>query len=210
MNRALIVLFSAVLLSACETNPPRASYPEYPAPPPASVPRAAPTQPVTVRTTQFTQHSGTAPKATADLYMDRQESDLRRDLRGSGFLVARQGNNLVLNMKSDVLFEPNSTTLSPEGEQFLALLGGTLRYYNLTTIEVDGYTDTSGPADKNMAISQNRADAVAKAIESGGVDARRIRAQGFGETGLKIPTGDNVNEPRNRRIEIHISPAGLG
>jgi len=209
MKRVLPFILPALVLAACETHPSREYFPE-PAPPPANVPRAAPTQPVTVRTTQFTQHSGTAPKATADLYMDRQESDLRRDLRGSGFLVARQGNNLVLNMRSDVLFEPNSTTLSPEGEKFLNLLGGTLRYYNLTTVEVDGYTDTSGPTDKNLAISQRRAEAVARAIESGGVDAKRIKAQGFGETGLKIPTGDNVNEPRNRRIEIRIVPAGLG
>ncbi len=210
MKRVLILLFPAMLLSACETHPQRASYPEYPSASASNVPRPAPTTPVTVAPTHFAPHTGTAPRATADLYMDRQEADLRRDLRGSGFLVARQGNNLVLNMRSDVLFQPNSTTLSPEGERFLNLLGGTLHYYNLTAIEVDGYTDTSGPNERNLTISQKRAEAVAGAIETGGVDPKRIKTQGFGETNLKIPTGDNVNEPRNRRIEIHIIPSGLG
>ena len=34
----------------------------------------------------------------------------------------------------------------------------------------------------------------------------RLSAEGFGENGLRIRTGDSVAEPRNRRIEIRISP----
>jgi len=37
-------------------------------------------------------------------YMDRQQADLRRDLAGSGVDVQRQGDNIVLNMPSDVTF----------------------------------------------------------------------------------------------------------
>ena len=210
MKRALALLFPALLLSACETQPPREYYPEYPPPPPSNVPRAAPTHPVTVTTIKPDTRGGTAPKAVADVYMDRQEGDLRRDLRGSGFLVARRGNDIVLNLQSDRLFVPNSVSLSPDGQQMLAALGSTLRYYDQTSIEVDGYTDTSGAPDKNMQVSQKRAAAVAAALEAGGVRPSRIKAQGFGETVLKIPTGDGVNEPRNRRIEIHIAPNGLG
>ena len=39
-----------------------------------------------------------------------------------------------------------------------------------------------------------------------GVASSRIRWQGFGETQLKVATGDNVNEPANRRVEIKIVP----
>jgi hypothetical protein len=36
--------------------------------------------------------------------------------------------------------------------------------------------------------------------------ASRIRWQGFGETQLKVQTGDGVNEPLNRRVEIKVVP----
>ena len=39
-----------------------------------------------------------------------------------------------------------------------------------------------------------------------GVASGRIRWQGFGETQLKVATGDGVNEALNRRVEIKIVP----
>lgn len=213
MKRALAFVLPALLLAACESHPPRNyyDYPPAPPPPPSGTPYSAPTQRVDVRpSSPMPMRSGNAPRATADLYMDRQEADLRKALRGSGFLVARQGDNLSLNLKSDVLFAPNSTTLTAGATEFLTELANTLNYYNRTAVEVDGYTDTSGAPDKNMSVSQRRADAVASVLRSAGVSGSRIRTRGFGETNLKIPTGDNVNESRNRRVEIHITPAGTG
>jgi outer membrane protein OmpA-like peptidoglycan-associated protein len=215
MKRAIALILPALLLAACETShPPRQYYGDYPPayPPPLyNAPRSVPTQPVNVApSSPMPMRTGNAPRAVADIYMDRQEADLRKALKGSGFLVARQGDNLSLNLKSDVLFAPNSTTLTPEAAQFLTMLANTLNYYNHTSIEVDGYTDTTGAPDKNMTVSQHRADAVSRVLQSGGVDSKRIRSQGFGENSLKIPTGDNVNESRNRRVEIHIVPNATG
>jgi len=61
-----------------------------------------------------------------------------------------------------------------------------------------------------LDISQRRAKAVAGALASYGVPGNRIAAQGFGETNPRIKTGENVNEPRNRRIEIHITATPVG
>jgi outer membrane protein OmpA-like peptidoglycan-associated protein len=47
---------------------------------------------------------------------------------------------------------------------------------------------------------------VANYLISRGVSSARIRWMGFGETNLKVQTGDNVNEPMNRRVEIKIIP----
>ena len=47
---------------------------------------------------------------------------------------------------------------------------------------------------------------MANYLISRGVAASRIRWQGFGETQLKVQTGDGVNEPLNRRVEIKIVP----
>ena len=83
----------------------------------------------------------------------------------------------------------------------LAGVAEVLRHYDKTLINVDGYTDTTGSDQYNLDLSQRRAEAVADILVGGGVAQDRISpAKGFGETHLKVPTGDNVNEPRNRRV----------
>lgn len=143
---------------------------------------------------------------TVGNYMDDQEKDLRAKLRGSGVTISRTGDNLVLNIRSDSLFSGKSMTLSGEGEQIVRSVADDVRRFDSTTLAVNGFTDTTGTADRNMKVSQQRAEAVDKALVDEGVDSHRIAAKGFGGDYLKVPTGPNVNEPRNRRIEIDIAP----
>jgi hypothetical protein len=65
-----------------------------------------------------------------------------------------------------------------------------------------GHTDTSGPADYNMALSLRRATAVKNALVQQGVTPGSIDTVGKGETQLLVQTGDGVREPQNRRVEI--------
>jgi outer membrane protein OmpA-like peptidoglycan-associated protein len=139
-------------------------------------------------------------------YMDGEEQDLRIALRDSGAGVARPGDTIVLYLRDDLLFAGNSFTLSPRAEQILSAIAEVAAKYDSTLVAINGYTDTTGTSDSNMRLSQERADAVAHALSTLGIDARRILARGFGSTHLKVPTGANVGEPRNRRIEIVITP----
>jgi outer membrane protein OmpA-like peptidoglycan-associated protein len=202
MRKLILLVASVSFLAGCETDhslPPQV----LEQPPPAKTV----TSPRTRTGPQIPLGKpGNAALAKADIYMDRQEIDLRRGLRNSGILVARQGDTLVLVMKSDVLFGTNSTSVSRDSAILLRGIANVIRYYDRTSVEVDGFTDTPGAPDKNMALSQRRADVVARALTDGGVNAKRVTAKGFGETRLKIPTGDNANEPRNRRVEIRITP----
>jgi hypothetical protein len=65
-----------------------------------------------------------------------------------------------------------------------------------------GHTDTSGPANYNMALSLRRANAVRDAMVREGVPGNQIQVVGKGEEGLLVPTPDGVREPQNRRVEI--------
>jgi outer membrane protein OmpA-like peptidoglycan-associated protein len=141
-----------------------------------------------------------------DDYMDRQEDDLRRRLRGSGVRVARIGNDIVVEMRNDVLFARNSSDLSPAALGTVDVVAGVLRRYDRTLVEVNGYTDTTGTPEYNGRLSQHRAEAVANVLVDDGVNPARISPRGFGETHLLIPTGDNVDEPRNRRVQIRVVP----
>ena len=71
-----------------------------------------------------------------------------------------------------------------------------------TRITAIGHTDTSGPADYNMALSLRRANVVKAALSREGVAETSIVTIGRGEDGLLVQTGDGVREPQNRRAEI--------
>jgi outer membrane protein OmpA-like peptidoglycan-associated protein len=139
-------------------------------------------------------------------YMDNQEGETRAALHGTGIIVARTGNDLLLNIRSDSLFEPESLSLSPHGAELLAHLATVIRKFDSTLIVANGFTDTTGSRAQNLTVSQKRADAVIKQLADDGVEQKRLAAKGFGDEILKIPTGPNVSEARNRRIEIRITP----
>ena len=82
--------------------------------------------------------------------------------------------------------------------------------YPNSLIDVYGHTDTTGSTQSNQTLSENRAQAVANYLISRGVASSRIRWQGFGETQLRVQTGDGVNEPLNRRVEIKVDPVHRG
>ena len=74
----------------------------------------------------------------------------------------------------------------------------------VTRIEVNGYTDTSGKPSYNQELSVRRAQAVASELVRDGVPKSVIGIQGFGDTHLLVSTGPGVREPQNRRVEIVI------
>ena len=205
MRKTVVLLLCslALILAGCESNRPPPPQ-DWSAPPPPQVtkpPKRTPAKPQ-----MPPGKPGNAELAKADVYMDKQEIDLRRGLRNRGVLVARQGDTLIIILKSDVVFGPNSTQINDDSAVTLRGIANVIRYYDHTTVEVDGFSDTIGDPAKNMTLSQKRADSVLRALTSGGVNAKRVTAKGFGETRLKIPTGDNKAEPRNRRVEIRLSP----
>jgi outer membrane protein OmpA-like peptidoglycan-associated protein len=71
-----------------------------------------------------------------------------------------------------------------------------------TRIDVNGYTDTSGTHAYNQGLSMRRAQTVAAELVRNGVAKTDIAITALGETHPLVPTGPNVREPQNRRVEI--------
>lgn len=67
---------------------------------------------------------------------------------------------------------------------------------------VIGHTDRVGTLEANDALSLRRAEAVRALIIERGFEAARVRAVGRGERQPLVATDDEVDEPRNRRVEI--------
>lgn len=72
------------------------------------------------------------------------------------------------------------------------------------TLFIAGHTDTVGDASYNMRLSRQRAQSIAKWFRQRGLKIP-ISFAGFGESALLIKTADEVDEPRNRRVDYILS-----
>ncbi len=102
-----------------------------------------------------------------------------------------------------ILFAFDKAELTPESKQqlsgLIAQAGSRTRY----VVEVRGFTDTTGAADYNLRLSQRRADAVVRELNSGlNVPLRAIHQIGLGQD---APMADNKTKDgrkQNRRVEV--------
>ena len=101
-----------------------------------------------------------------------------------------------------VFFDWNKSVLTSRAQQIVGEAAGNAAKGKATQIAVNGYTDTSGTARYNEGLSMRRAQAVAAELVRDGVPKTALVIKGFGETHLMVPTGPNVREPQNRRVEI--------
>lgn len=102
------------------------------------------------------------------------------------------------------LFPTGSAVLSSAGQTRLAEVVGELT--SSGQIEIHGYTDGQGDTRTNLALSQQRAEAVKTWLVGHGVDATRIVTQGHGEEGAV----DNVDDPFKRRVALVYSTEQAG
>jgi outer membrane protein OmpA-like peptidoglycan-associated protein len=143
-------------------------------------------------------------------YMDRQEDELRRQMKDSGVTVTRKGDDIILNMPGNVTFRTDSSDLN---SQFFKVLDGVAlvaKKYDKTIIEVAGHTDNTGSAGYNKQLSQRRATAVAQYLMGKGVLDTRIMTAAGGE---EYPVATNSTEQgrqANRRVEITLAPLTAG
>lgn len=140
-------------------------------------------------------------------YMDQQDAELRQQLQSTGVSVTRGPNNeIILNMPSDITFDLNQSDVKAAFYPVLNSVAKVLKHFDKTVVSVDGYTDTSGSADYNMQLSNQRAQSVAGYLQGQGVQPQRFSIRGWGETNLAVPTGDGVKNAANRRVTITLTP----
>jgi len=101
-----------------------------------------------------------------------------------------------------VFFDFDKYDLTPEAQRVVAEAAAAYESDGMARVTVTGHTDTVGSAEYNQALSERRANAVAKELVANGVPADAIVTIGEGETNPLVPTGDGVAEPQNRRVEI--------
>lgn len=110
----------------------------------------------------------------------------------------------VLERSYLVFFDWDQATLTARARMIIAEAAQDASRARDTSLTVNGYTDTSGTARYNLALSVRRARAVEVELVRDGVPSDEITIHGFGDTNLLVPTQPGVREPQNRRVEIFV------
>jgi outer membrane protein OmpA-like peptidoglycan-associated protein len=114
----------------------------------------------------------------------------------------------VITIPGSVMFATGKTDLLPGAQSSLDKVADVLKDQKGSQISVNGYTDSTGTEEKNLQLSQDRADHVRDYLVSQGVPAESVKAQGFGPS---QPIADNTTtagRAMNRRVEIVVQNQG--
>ncbi len=101
-----------------------------------------------------------------------------------------------------IYFAFDKADLNPKAETTLNSIIADIKGRELGGITVGGHTDTAGPPDYNMKLSQRRANTVAAELVKAGIPAHIVTTEAFGETQLAVQTPDNTPDQANRRATI--------
>lgn len=149
---------------------------------------------------------GAVAGAGVGYYMDEQERKLRQQTAGTGINIIRDGDNLVLDMPSEITFGIDSANIDPSFRSTLDQVASTLIQYEKTYVDVLGHTDSTGSDAYNQALSERRASSVADYLSSRGVQSARLATRGYGESQPKASNLDAAGRSANRRVEIRLVP----
>jgi outer membrane protein OmpA-like peptidoglycan-associated protein len=101
-----------------------------------------------------------------------------------------------------ILFDLDSATLRPESKPVLDEVAASLEAQPDWRLTIEGHTDSTGNAEHNQVLSQQRADAVKAYLVAAGFDGSRLQTAGLGAS---QPVADNATElgrSQNRRVEL--------
>jgi outer membrane protein OmpA-like peptidoglycan-associated protein len=112
----------------------------------------------------------------------------------------------VMIFPEAALFEFGKAGLKPEGKEKINEYRqhATEALSSAEHVKITGYTDNVGAAERNVALSQQRAEAVRDHLVSLGADPNKFQVQG---AGAATPIGDNTTEEgraQNRRVEVAV------
>jgi outer membrane protein OmpA-like peptidoglycan-associated protein len=99
-------------------------------------------------------------------------------------------------------FLNNSTELTAESKACIPEVLTLFNKRKFYEISIIGHTDTTGSDEYNMGLSFARAKAVRDILLSRSIRSDQLELRYHGKRDPLVPTGDNVIEPRNRRVEI--------
>ncbi|MGK2953670.1 MAG: TolC family outer membrane protein [Thiobacillus sp.] len=129
---------------------------------------------------------------------DTSKEELERDFGAA--IAARP----ALPEQFLLYFVRGKAELTAESKALLPVIVERARARNSKDMSVIGHTDTVDKTDYNQDLGQKRADAMTKHLRELGLTNVTFVVESHGEQNLLVPTPDETDEPRNRRVEITV------
>jgi outer membrane protein OmpA-like peptidoglycan-associated protein len=131
-----------------------------------------------------------------------EQKDVERKFAGALAATAQRPQRFLLQ------FESGGATLTPASQALLPKVLEEVRNRPAPDISVIGHTDTVGAPEGNVALGLTRAQFVAGLVQAdlnkANLQAVAIDVTSHGESNLLVRTADEVDEPRNRRVEVTV------
>ncbi|TAM79133.1 MAG: hypothetical protein EPN47_19180 [Acidobacteria bacterium] len=153
-----------------------------------------------------------AEKANQAAGQADQRAQQARQVADQGVSEANKAQEMVNNFdnyhadqRATILFGLNKATLTKDDTERLDQLAqavSTLKHY---VIQIQGYTDHTGPKEYNLQLSQKRADTVIRYLTTNGkVPLVRIYSMGYGESDPAAPNSTRKGRELNRRVDLTV------
>lgn len=115
-----------------------------------------------------------------------------------------QPREVIHEIDQTVMFGFDSATIQSRAEPELMRIARLINEdTTLRRVEVAGHTDSTGPREYNVKLSERRAQAVRDFLVSrGGVDSRLLTVKGYGPDRPKVSNDTLENRKKNRRVEL--------
>jgi outer membrane protein OmpA-like peptidoglycan-associated protein len=133
--------------------------------------------------------------------MDKQARALEQNIPGA--VVRRVGEGIEITFASGLMFDFNSDQMRSVARHNLDELARSIDRYPDTDLLIAGHTDAIGTDSYNQGLSERRADAAARYLESQGVRTR-IQTRGLGEREPVATNDTDAGRQLNRRVEVAI------
>ena len=118
-----------------------------------------------------------------------------------------QAIEILKDLAKSIQFETGKDVIKSDSFDELDQVAGVMNEFPEAKFAIEGHTDNVGNPVTNKALSQKRANAVVKYISSKGVNAKRLKAVGYGSAKPKANNKTKEGQAENRRVEITLEKA---
>lgn len=156
--------------------------------------------------TALTVMSAESSDLSNQIALDEKIKEVREQFNENEAEVLRDGDKLLIRLKG-LKFPSGQADLTAASYSLMSKVQQTIKTLGNTSIEVEGHTDSTGPDDVNLRLSEERAASVKNyLVENGAVDSNQITSAGYAD---KKPISSNKTKngrAQNRRVDVIISP----
>ncbi len=155
--------------------------------------------------TELTSTTKNLNTAQASVEIQKAIETARKQFTNDEAEAYQQGNSLLIRLKK-VNFATGKAELPESSLPVLAKISEVAKQLKASGIKVEGHTDSTGTAEVNKTISEERANAVATYFKSNGFEKIEVQSAGFGFEKPIATNKSKAGRALNRRVDVIITP----